>query len=48
MKLSPDEETKAQIAINTDKGRFINNIGDPKQYAALYGHQIPKVAGGDK
>lgn len=48
MKLSADEETKAQIAINTEKGRFINNISDSKQYATLYSHYIPKVAGGDK
>jgi hypothetical protein len=48
MKLTPEEETKVQIAVNSEKGKFINNIADPKQYASLYSHHIPKVASGDK
>jgi hypothetical protein len=48
MKLTPEEETKAQIAVNTEKGKFINSISDPKQYVTLYSHYVPRVASGDK
>lgn len=46
--LSPEEETKAQIAVNSEKGQFINNIGVEKKYRSIYSHLVPKIVGGDK
>lgn len=46
--LTPAEETKAQIAVNSEKGQFINNIQDERKYRSLYSHMVPKIVAGDK
>jgi hypothetical protein len=48
MKLAPEEETKVQIQVNSERGSFANTISDPQQYTPLYSQYVPKIASGDK